>query len=243
MVTFCAKVNLLAMRLIEIGGENLTTYFRDLLKQKLKKGQILTPLHLRYDPKCFNSETKEKNFKLRNESISSSIEQFYEMLVARNAKENALHWVPMSEQKPTDNSYEMPDGERVSFESSFSFERNFFDRKDVNPASVELQNVVAESLQACDVDIRKNVVSGIVLAGGNTLIPKFKESFEEALGSLAFGNAKAKLICPTRPADRKTSGWTGASILASTGAFQNMWISKAEYEEHGQNVIFRKCLN
>lgn len=231
------------MRLIEIGGENLTTYFRDLLKQKLSRGQILTPLHLRYEPRSFNAETRVKSFKMRTESISSSIEQFYEMLVARNAKENALHWVPTSEQKLMDNWYEMPDGERVSFESSFSFERNFFDKKDINPASVELQNIVADSLQACDVDIRKNMVSGIVLAGGNTLIPKFRESFEEALGTLAFGNAKAKLICPTRPADRKTSGWTGASILASTGAFQNMWISKAEYEELGANVLFRKCLN
>jgi actin-related protein len=33
---------------------------------------------------------------------------------------------------------------------------------------------------------------------------------------------------------------TGGSILASLGSFQQMWMSKAEYEEHGAGLIHRK---
>lgn len=237
------------MRIVERGGEHITAHYREMIKQKLRASKavdsILTPIHLRYEQRNEDLANNRKNFRRRAEPISSSIETYFELLVARNAKESAMHLSnPPSDGKEGQGFvYELPDGELVPFESNFHFEKSFFDRKDLNPASVELQSVVAESLQACDVDIRKNVISGIVLAGGNSLIPKFKESFEETLGAFAIGSSKAKLISPNRPSDRKISAWTGASILASTGAFQNMWISKAEYKETGGSILHRKCLN
>jgi actin-related protein len=33
----------------------------------------------------------------------------------------------------------------------------------------------------------------------------------------------------------------GGSILSSLGSFQQMWMSKAEYEEHGAGLIHRKA--
>jgi actin-like protein 6A len=33
----------------------------------------------------------------------------------------------------------------------------------------------------------------------------------------------------------------GGSILASLGSFQQMWMSKQEYEEHGPGLIHRKA--
>ncbi len=51
--------------------------------------------------------------------------------------------------------------------------------------------------------------------------------------------------------DRCTADWyrkqaslilaIGGSILASLGSFQQMWMSKAEYEEHGSSLVHRKC--
>jgi actin-related protein len=37
------------------------------------------------------------------------------------------------------------------------------------------------------------------------------------------------LVCP------------GGSILASLGSFQQMWMSKQEYDEHGPGLVHRKC--
>ena len=44
------------------------------------------------------------------------------------------------------------------------------------------------------------------------------------------------------PADRHAM-WcaAGGSILASLGTFQQMWMSKAEYEEHGAALIHKKA--
>jgi actin-related protein len=33
----------------------------------------------------------------------------------------------------------------------------------------------------------------------------------------------------------------GGSILASLGSFQQMWMSKQEYDEHGSGLVHRKC--
>jgi actin-related protein len=41
--------------------------------------------------------------------------------------------------------------------------------------------------------------------------------------------------------ERKFSTWIGGSILASLGTFQQMWISKQEYEETGKSIVHKKC--
>lgn len=33
----------------------------------------------------------------------------------------------------------------------------------------------------------------------------------------------------------------GGSILSSLGTFQQMWMSRMEYEEHGPNLIHRRA--
>ena len=43
------------------------------------------------------------------------------------------------------------------------------------------------------------------------------------------------------PADRKYSSWLGGAILSLIEKFENMWITKKEYEEQGSKVVHRKC--
>lgn len=43
------------------------------------------------------------------------------------------------------------------------------------------------------------------------------------------------------PRERKFASWIGGSILASSTAVQEMWISKDEYEEFGSSIVHRKC--
>jgi centractin len=44
------------------------------------------------------------------------------------------------------------------------------------------------------------------------------------------------------PPERKLSTWIGGSILASLATFRTMWVSKAEYEEHGKSVMDSRSL-
>jgi actin-related protein len=49
------------------------------------------------------------------------------------------------------------------------------------------------------------------------------------------------LIAANGNQERRFGSWIGGSILASLGSFQQMWISKQEYEENGKSQVDRKC--
>jgi actin-related protein len=61
---------------------------------------------------------------------------------------------------------------------------------------------------------------------------------EKELKNLAPSTMKVKIIAPP---ERKYSVWIGGSILASLSTFQQMWISRQEYEESGPSIVHRKC--
>eukprot|EP00605_Chrysophyceae_sp_TOSAG23-4_P002402 GSChrysophyteH1.ASY1.ANO1.2660.1 assembled CDS len=58
------------------------------------------------------------------------------------------------------------------------------------------------------------------------------------ISNLAPAAMKVKVVAPP---ERKYSVWIGGSILSSLTTFQNMWISKAEYDESGPSIVHRKC--
>ena len=64
------------------------------------------------------------------------------------------------------------------------------------------------------------------------------DRMQKEITALAPPTMKIKIIAPP---ERKYSVWIGGSILASLSTFQQMWISKQEYDESGPSVVHRKC--
>ncbi|XP_063331963.1 actin, cytoplasmic 2-like isoform X1 [Pelmatolapia mariae] len=94
------------------------------------------------------------------------------------------------------------------------------------------------SIMKCDVDIRKDLYANTVLSGGTTMYPSIADRMQKEITFLAPKNLKIKIIAPP---ERKYSVWIGGSILASLSTFQDMWISKQEYDESGASIVHRKC--
>jgi len=90
----------------------------------------------------------------------------------------------------------------------------------------------------CDVDIRKDLYANTVLSGGTTMFAGIGERMDKELVALAPPTMKIKVVAPP---ERKYSVWIGGSILASLSTFQQMWISKQEYDESGPSIVHRKC--
>ena len=61
---------------------------------------------------------------------------------------------------------------------------------------------------------------------------------QKEVETLAPPSMKIKTIAPP---ERQFSVWIGGSILSSLSTFQQMWVSKNEYEEMGPSVVHRKC--
>jgi actin len=68
----------------------------------------------------------------------------------------------------------------------------------------------------CDVDVRKDLYSNIVLSGGSTMYNGIAERLNKEVVALAPSAMKIKVIAPP---ERKFSVWIGGSILSSLSTF------------------------
>ncbi|XP_062823923.1 actin, alpha skeletal muscle B isoform X3 [Anolis carolinensis] len=104
--------------------------------------------------------------------------------------------------------------------------------------STGVHEATYNSIMKCDIDIRKDLYANNVLSGGTTMYPGIADRMQKEITALAPSTMKIKIIAPP---ERKYSVWIGGSILASLSTFQQMWISKDEYEESGPSIVHRKC--
>ena len=100
---------------------------------------------------------------------------------------------------------------------------------------------IAEAIGRCDVDVRRELYNGIVLTGGTSLFASLRDRLEKELTDAAPSMMRVKVTAPANTVERRYSTWIGGSILSSLGTFQQMWMSKAEYKEHGAGLIHKKA--
>lgn len=94
------------------------------------------------------------------------------------------------------------------------------------------------SIMNCDLDVRKDLYQNIILSGGTTMYDGFGERLYKEVKSLAPGTIKVKVIATP---DRKYMVWKGGSTLSTLASFKEMWITKADYEEYGKEIVHKKC--
>jgi len=138
-----------------------------------------------------------------------------------------------------EKSYEMPDGQVITIGSSrFRAPEALFDPSMVGLEQEGIHKLIYNSIMKCDVDIRKDLYANIVLSGGSTMYPGIHDRVEKEVTALAPPSMKIKVVAPP---ERKYSVWIGGSILSSLSTFENMWITKEEYDESGPAIVHRKC--
>ncbi|KAL5488402.1 ACT1_2 [Sanghuangporus weigelae] len=139
-----------------------------------------------------------------------------------------------------DKTYELPDGRTVTIgDERFRTPEALFDPSVLGHEFPGIHRTTYNSITKCDVDVRRDLFGNVVLSGGSSMYPGLAERMTKELGALASSSIKVKIVAPP---ERKYSVWIGGSILASLSTFQNMWISKQEYDESGPGIVHRKCL-
>ncbi|CAN8317963.1 unnamed protein product [Cochlearia groenlandica] len=138
-----------------------------------------------------------------------------------------------------DKSYMLPDGQVITIGAErFRCPEVLFNPSLIGMETSGIHETTYNSIMKSDVDIRKDLYSNIVLSGGSTMFNGIAERMSKEITALAPPSMKVKILAPN---ERKYSVWVGGSILSSLSSFQEMWMTKAEYEEHGGTLVHKKC--
>ncbi|UJG42245.1 MAG: actin family protein [Candidatus Heimdallarchaeum endolithica] len=199
-----------AIRRADIGGRDITDYLRRLLRQ-------------------------------RGYSLTSSAERE----IVRDIKER-LCYVALDPEKELklaekvsgmEKTYTLPDGETLSIGAErFMAPELFFNPGAIGSEELPMDEQIYQSITDCDVDLRRDLYSNIVLSGGSTMFPGLKERLHKELTELVPETMEVKIIAPP---ERRYSVWIGGSILSSLKTFTKLWVTKKEYKETGPTAVYR----
>ncbi|KAI3691347.1 hypothetical protein L2E82_49686 [Cichorium intybus] len=138
-----------------------------------------------------------------------------------------------------EKNYDLPDGQVITIGAErFRCPEILFQPYLIGMEAVGIHEMTYKSIMKCDLGLRKDLYGNIVLSGGSTLLPGMADRMNMEITALAPSSMKIKVVAPP---ERKHSVWIGGSILGSLSTFQQMWISKAEYDESGPSIVHRKC--
>lgn len=253
-----------------LGGEYISSQIRALFKKNSPQPITITP-HYLISSKTAVEAGQSPQAKYRTFAADKAPDASYRALVEERTlsefKECVVQVWPgpnkLSATGPTGASneevarsspgrpFEFPDGYNQVFgvdrfrvvESLFDVKAHIPDPDSPVPAPTQAQTLpelIKASLGGVDVDIRPHLLTHVVVTGGSSLLYGFTDRLNHELMQL-YPGPRVRISAPGNTAERRFGSWIGGSILASLGTFHQMWISKKEYEEHGANIVEKRC--
>uniref|UniRef100_UPI00398E7E1C actin-like protein 7B n=1 Tax=Pristiophorus japonicus TaxID=55135 RepID=UPI00398E7E1C len=141
------------------------------------------------------------------------------------AKECALH-------------YELPDGKIIAIgKEKIKCPEALFNPALMGSREAGLHTVALNIMNKCDNSLLEEMYKNIVLCGGSTMFSGFRVRFQKELRKLTQDMNPQVQAIP----ERRYSVWYGGSILSCLKSFQQLWVSKKDYDERGPLAVYRKC--
>lgn len=172
----------------------------------------------------------------------NNLEETYDTSHFRRMKEECCY-VSMDIEREEDipeRSYEMPDGKRVYIKKERVCVPEILFGLSMRDNSLHggIHQATCQTISKCNEDLHRELFSNIVLAGGSTKFPGFRERMQKEVESFSPSNMKTAVYSFPEP---DCMAWRGGAMFSSLSSFRNMWISREEYDEYGPGIISKIC--
>merc|ERR1711959_836403 len=138
-----------------------------------------------------------------------------------------------------EKDYELPDGQIIAVGSErFRCPEALFKPAFIGLEATGIHETVYASIMKCDIDVRKDLYANIGLSGGTTMYEGIADRLSKEVTNLAPNSMKIKVVAPP---ERKYSVWIGGSIRTSLSTFEDMWVTREDYDEHGPAIVHKMC--
>jgi actin-related protein len=155
--------------------------------------------------------------------------------------------------------YELPDGQMVDLttrvgkdlarvpellytdSTPFLESRGVFKFENSTVSNLPLAKLVHSSLTAVgDADARKELCGNLLLVGGCSLLPNMEQRLSYEMNIITPNQYRCRVLASRNSVERSYAAWIGGSILTSLGSFQQLWLSRKEYEEYGATLAMQR---
>ncbi|KAK4463360.1 actin-like protein [Cladorrhinum samala] len=195
-----------SIRRIDVAGRDVTEYLQTLLR---KSGYV------------FHTSAEKEVVRLIKEAVS---------YVAKDPRKEEKEWAAAKMDQGKIAEYVLPDGNRLKIGAErFRAPEILFDPEIIGLEYPGVHQIVVDSINRCDMDLRKDLYSNIVLSGGSTLTKGFGDRLLGEVQRVAVKDMRIKIFAPP---ERKYSTWIGGSILAGLSTFRKMWVSIDDWHEN-----------
>ncbi|KAG2375091.1 hypothetical protein C9374_010095 [Naegleria lovaniensis] len=202
----------------EFGGQDLTNYLRQILEKNRRYDQLIN--YGTIGGLKTITEIKEKL-----------------CYVSQNIAEEQYN-VGVSE-------YVLPDRKviQISHEAYKCPEALFYPKLAGKPSIFGVHEALYHVYDKSDDYVKQILMDNIVLAGGSTMFSGFKQRLVSEFSRVLVektGSSKITERSVRAENDRIFGAWIGGSILASLPTFQQLWITRQDYDDH-HDAIFSRC--
>ena len=102
-----------------------------------------------------------------------------------------------SESSEVEKTYELPDGNFITVGNErFRCPEVLFQPSFIDKEAAGIHEMLFQTIMKCDVDVRKDLYSNIVLSGGSAMSPRFAERLAAEIASLAPRAMKIEVVAP-----------------------------------------------
>ncbi|MEE9379345.1 MAG: actin family protein [Candidatus Lokiarchaeia archaeon] len=172
------------------------------------------------------------------ESIGWSVDSSIRRELVRVLKEKACfvsldYKEDLKRSEQYEKEYSLPDGSTISLDKERFIIPELLFKPTSELEEEALHVAIMDVIEACDLDIRPELLNNIFLSGGSSMFPNLKSRIYQELELELARRKKNQVIRIIAPMERTFSVWIGGSILAMIPEFSQNWITRVKYFNEG----------